>query len=280
MTDPYLQGKIAVCNVLSDLYSLGLTRCDTMLMVLAESNKIPIEERKIVTMQMMKGFADMAKVAEAPVSGGQSIVNPSPIIGGVGITVCTEEEIIRPCKASAGDLIVLTKPLGTQIAGNLFEWFYSKRQTFEKLVEKPSEEQVNESFNIACDMMSSLNRVPAKLMHQFGAKGATDVTGFGILGHAGNFAAVQHAEVDFVIRKMPVIRGLHRLDKQVRDFKLKEGLSAETSGGLLVVLPRENASGFLEAFEREEGRPAWVVGEVVQGSKKAMIAEGVAVEEV
>ena len=271
VTDPYLQGQIGCCNVLSDLYSLGIQRCDNMLMTLTVSWDMTDEEQSIVTTQVMKGFCDMAALAGTQVTGGQTILNPCPIIGGVAMSVVGEEELIRPCGASPGDVIVLTKPIGTQVAVNLYEWCYSKRHIFEKLSTRIEEEKVLEIFAKACGYMASLNRGPAGLMHKYRAKACTDVTGFGILGHAQNLASVQHADVDFRINRLPIIAGVMSVEKQVRDFRLVEGFSAETSGGLMIVLPRDEVEGFLREFNEVEGRPAWIIGDVVEGSRKAVI---------
>ena len=229
------------------------------------------DEQDIVTKQMMKGFNDMAERAGTKVTGGQTILNPCPIIGGVAISVSTENEFIRPCGADIGDIIILTKPLGTQIAVNLFEWFYSKRESFERLTDKPEEAKVLEIFNKACRYMSSLNKFAATLMHKYNAKACTDVTGFGIMGHAQNLVNVQHKSVDFLINKLPIIAGVKRIEKQIRNFRLVEGYSAETSGGLLIVLPKANASMFLEEFLQVEGREAWIIGEVVLGNKQVIM---------
>lgn len=82
----------------------------------------------------------------------------------------------------------------------------------------------------------------ASFSRQYGAHAATDVTGFGILGHAGNLAASQHAAVDVVVETLPIIRGMRQVnDRNDNLFKLMEGKSAETSGGLLICLPAANA---------------------------------------
>ena len=79
--DPYLQGRIACCNVLSDLYAMGAARCDNLLMVLGVSRKMTGPEREIVTREMMRGFNDTATAAGTKITGGQSVINEWPIIG-------------------------------------------------------------------------------------------------------------------------------------------------------------------------------------------------------
>ena len=93
--DPYIQGRIACCNVLSDVYAMGIDRIDHMLMVLAISLNMSEPHREIVTKHLIQGFNDCANEANAPVTGGQSIMNPWPIIGGVANVVCHEDEYIK-----------------------------------------------------------------------------------------------------------------------------------------------------------------------------------------
>jgi selenide,water dikinase len=85
--------------------------------------------------------------------------------------------------------------------------------------------------------MSRLNRSGARLMHKYNAHGATDVTGFGILGHGKNLANNQKKEVDFIIHTLPIIDGMREADEKVNHmFKLIFGLSAETSGTFFMIL--------------------------------------------
>ncbi|XP_015749746.1 PREDICTED: selenide, water dikinase-like [Acropora digitifera] len=120
--------------------------------------------------------------------------------------------------------------------------------------------------------MARLNRNAARLMHKFDAHGATDVTGFGILGHARNLAANQKSEVSLVVHTLPILANMVKIFKACGiDFKLLEGFSAETSGGLLVCLSRENAQSFCDELEALDGQPAWIVGEVVSGNREARI---------
>jgi selenide,water dikinase len=113
--DPYMMGKIACANVLSDLYAMGVTECDNMLMLLGVSTKMTEKERDVVIPLIMRGFKDSALEAGTTVTGGQTVVNPWCTIGGVATTVCQPNEYIVPDNAVVGDVLVLTKPLGTQV---------------------------------------------------------------------------------------------------------------------------------------------------------------------
>ena len=94
--------------------------------------------------------------------------------------------------------------------------------------------------------MRTLNLYAAKTMQFYGdkIKASTDVTGFGIKGHSDNLVEMQNEEVDFLIERLPIFGNMHKLDKIVRDFKLKEGYAAETSGGLFIVMNKDIVEEF------------------------------------
>ena len=108
-----MQGRIAACNVLSDLYAMEVDQIDHMLMILGASRNMVEEHREIVTREMIRGFDDTAKEAGTLVTGGQSIMNPWPIIGGVANAVIDKAHYYPPTRGHVGSYIVLTKPLGT-----------------------------------------------------------------------------------------------------------------------------------------------------------------------
>ncbi|KAF6203450.1 hypothetical protein GE061_001781 [Apolygus lucorum] len=271
--DPYMMGKIACANVLSDLYALGVTECDNMLMLLAVSTKMTERERDVVTPLIMRGFKDSAMEAGTTVSGGQTVVNPWCTIGGVATTVAQPNEYIIPDNAVVGDVLVLTKPLGTQVAVNAHQWLdIPERWNRIKLV--VSEEDVRKAYQRSMDSMARLNRVAARLMHKYNAHGATDVTGFGLLGHAQTLAKHQKNEVSFVIHNLPVISKMAAVAKACGNmFQLLQGHSAETSGGLLICLPREQAAAYCKDIEKQEGYQAWIIGIVEKGMRTARIID-------
>ncbi|XP_014804589.1 PREDICTED: selenide, water dikinase 1-like [Calidris pugnax] len=120
--DPYMMGRIACANVLSDLYAMGVTECDNMLMLLGISNKMTDRERDKVMPLIIQGFKDAAEEAGTSVTGGQTVLNPWIVLGGVATTVCQPNEFIMPDNAVPGDVLVLTKPLGTQVAVAVHQW--------------------------------------------------------------------------------------------------------------------------------------------------------------
>lgn len=278
--DPYLQGKIACANVLSDLYAMAITEVDTMLMILGVSLKMSESERDIVTTAMIRGFNDLALEAGTNVTGGQTVLNPWPVIGGVASSVRTSAQFIRPIHAVAGDVLVLTKALGTQVAVNVFEWLNCPEK-WSRIQHVLSPEQAREVFARATQSMCRLNKVGAQLMHTYQAHSATDVTGFGVLGHLQNQVDSQLASVDFELHTLPILTHMLAVDKACNHmFQLLAGFSAETSGGLLLCLPADKAAAYVAEIERLEGEPAWIVGRVVEGTRRARILEDVAIIQV
>ena len=213
--DPFVQGQIAFCNVVSDIYAFGITQIDNVLMLLSSSRGMTPTESNIVLRRMIEGFNFSAKQAETEVTGGQTVVNEWIIIGGVAMSVCTESEFIRPVNAQPGDVIVLTKPIGTQVAVNAHEWLYIEEK-FSTIKDCISIEDIETAFEKASEQMSLLNRNAASLMKKYGAHCATDVTGFGILGHASNLAKYQLSDVDFEIHTLPILKDMMKVDQHLK----------------------------------------------------------------
>jgi len=129
-----------------------------------------------------------------------------------------------------------------------------------------TKDEAERAYNVAMDSMARLNRNAAKLMHKYGAHGATDVTGFGIIGHGQNLAKNQTAAVHFEIHTLPIIRSMKEVDEKV-SFSLMKGLSSETSGGLFVCLPADKAEAFCKELETIDHSPAWIIGRVVASNQ-------------
>lgn len=271
--DPYMMGKIACANVLSDLYATGVLECDNMLMLLAVSNQLSEKERDVIIPLLMRGFKDSALEAGTTIQGGQSVINPWVVIGGVATTVCGPTEFIMPDGAVVGDVLVLTKPLGTQIAVLAHQWAEQKPERYAKFQNVATLEDVKRTYERAMHSMARLNKTAARLMHKYEAHAATDVTGFGILGHAQNLARVQKNAVTFVIHNLPILNHVASIAKACGMQSIFQGVSPETSGGLLMTMPREQAVAFCKEIEKVDGFPAWIIGIVERGDRTARIAD-------
>jgi len=293
---PYLQGRIGAANVLSDLYAEGVEHCDFVLMLLAASRDMSPEERTICTNLMVRGFRDACTEAETTVTGGQTVLNPWPVIGGVATSVVSREEYVSSDGAQIGDVLVLTKPLGTQVAVNVHEWRKKHEKSGEdrfwnKILEKENGDSflsVSEAevmMHKAVRSMSKLNRLASKLMTKHNAHAATDVTGFGILGHAQNLMDNQIAECGVELHTLPCIANTLKVNDNILNFRLRTGYSAETSGGLMIAMNESDALAYCAELRQLEAEAygyksdgtdhgPWIIGKVVANSdRKAIITE-------
>jgi len=279
--DPYMQGRIACANVLSDLYAMGVVACHNMLMLLAVSKDMTDTERDVVIPLIMRGFQDTAQEAGCLVTGGQTVLNPWVTVGGVASTVCSDGDIIMPEGAVAGDVLLLTKALGTQVAVNAHQWMEEEGDMWNKIKDITSMEEVKAAYRATTLSMARLNLTGAKLMHKYQARAATDVTGFGILGHAKNLAENQIKPVSFTIHTLPIITNMVKISKKVGNmFQLMQGYSAETSGGLLMAISKEGAEAYIKEIKELEGCDAWIIGSVEEGERTATIVENPSILEV
>lgn len=266
--DPYMLGKIALANVVSDVYAVGAMQIDEIKLVCSAPTEFSDEERDVVVPMIIKGFQDAAAETKSRVKIGSIALNPWCIIGGIASSVCHSSELIMPYNAKVGDALVLTKPLGTQLATNAFIWMTENSDNWKKLAERFSTADVEKTYAISIESMSRLNKTGAELMHKFNAHAATDVTGFGLYGHAENLATFQKESVDFEIDTLPIIRNVVEIAEMLgRTAKLMAGKAVETSGGLFISLPADAALKFCEEYETVSGHNAWVIGRVVEGSK-------------
>ena len=215
------------------------------------------------------------------VTGGQTVRNPWPMIGGVASSTCREgEDFIRPVHGEPGDVIVLTKPLGTQLAVNMFEWLRTAAK-FNRVKSILSVDDVVESYKLAMASMSTLNLAAARLMWKHHAHACTDVTGFGVTGHATNLAAEQEKAVDLVVDTLPIIKNMARVESHLNNnWNLFKGRSAETSGGLMILLRPADAEAYVKEYKELTGHDAWIIGRVVEGQRRGFVVENPALIEV
>ena len=127
--------------------------------------------------------------------------------------------------------------------------------------------------------MLHLNRMAATLLHRHHSHASTDVTGFGLLGHADALVQLQHSDVDLLIDSLPCIRRTMEVSDRL-GMRLREGTAAETSGGILCCLTPRDAEAFIRDMGVEDGRQSWVIGRVVEGNKTVQFASNLRIIEV
>lgn len=259
---------------------MGVSHIDNILMILGISLNMTKDEQKIVTREMMKGFNDQAQLAGTEITGGQSVMNLWPMIGGEANAVCHSDEIIIPNSAQEGDILLLTKPLGTQVAVNIQQWKSEQDPKYKRVLDLMSELDVDVAYHQACISMKQLNKNAASLMKKYQVRGSTDITGFGLIGHLENLVEAQkNPNLLFEVNTLPVIPKMH-LAESIIDFKLQQGYSAETSGGLCMMVPPSQVDSLQTELLNEFGEKSWVIGEIKHGQGEAKLHRDTKVSEV
>jgi len=234
--DPYDWGRIAATNALSDVYAMGGRPVFALNIVAWPVDDLPLA----MLGEVLRGGRDVAEAAGIPVAGGHSITDPEPKYGMVALGLVHPERITRNSGAPVGATLVLTKPLGLGMISTAI-----KRGSASP-----------EVIDAAIEVMTTLNRGAAEAMVEAGAEAATDVTGFGLLGHLREMLVASAVDATLDASCIPVIpgaaalaragiaaggteRNLAHVDPHVRWGALDQSerlllADAQTSGGLLI----------------------------------------------
>jgi selenide,water dikinase len=266
--DAYDFGRIAAANAFSDVYAMGATPLLALNLVGWPRERLPLE----LLGDVLRGGQDVARAAGAFVLGGHSIDDPEPKYGMVAIGEVHPDRIVTNAGARAGDVLVLTKPLGTGILTTAL-----KRD----LLDGPG-------LAPAVAVMTTLNAGAARAMRAAGARAATDVTGFGLLGHlhtlaraSGVAARLHAADVPWLPhtrdlaargavpggtrRNLETAAAFTTFADALPDLERVMLADAQTSGGLLIAVPAERTDALLAELAREATPAAAVIGVVVDG---------------
>ncbi len=252
--DPVVQGKIVACNATNDVFAMGVTDILSLQAFMA----FPPDMDESIAVGVLAGMDEFMQALASRVAGGQTIKNPCPVFGGVCLGVARPDEIVYSSGAQPGDVVLLTKPLGIQPAMRSYRELKDERR--DALLERFAESELLRMQDTAVRVMTTSNLEVARTMRAVPTHAATDVTGFGLLGHAENVATLSGVEV--VIERVPVIPGTPAL-AAFFGHRLAEGRAAETAGGMLVFLPPDGAEEF-RALLMSRGLPCWTVGRVVR----------------
>ena len=263
--DPYTFGQIAAANSVSDIYAMGGTPLTALSVIGFPVRKIPDEAMS----EMLAGGLDKMKEAGVAVIGGHSI-NDAEIKAGFAVTgLIDKTKVVTNAGAQVGDVLVLTKPLGTGIVA------------FAAQIERAQPDSVEA---IAASM-TTLNKEAARLMVEFGAHACTDVTGFSLMGHLAEMARSSGVEAEVVWDDIPlfphvleyaaagILPGATERNKEsssryvVPDEALPSEMvdmcyDAQTSGGLLIAIAENDANHFLDALHRAGVSHATAIGRI------------------
>jgi selenide,water dikinase len=269
--DPFDYGQIAAANALSDVYAMGAKPLTALAVLCYPDATLPPE----VLREILRGGEEKMREAGVSVLGGHSVRDPELKFGYAVTGVAKRRQLLSNAEARPGDRVLLTKPLGTGILSTAL-----KHEKLDSALERRLTRQ-----------MATLNRRAAEAAVEFGARAATDVTGFGLLGHASQVADASRVTLRLapsarwflprvleLATKGEVAGGLQKNRAFYAD-KIDEGRTPEdvkhalydpqTSGGLLIFVPKRRAVALLAALRR---RKVWVaeLGEAIPRGAKSV----------
>ena len=271
--DAYDYGAIAAANSLSDVYAMGAIPF-AALTVAALPPDLPLE----LSRGIFRGLAEKTAESGAVIVGGHTIQDKEPKIGLVALGFGEESSLLRKDGLRVGDRLVLTKPLGFGVTTTALKQQKAPPEDVEEVVE----------------WMKRLNRDAAQLAVAFGLKAATDITGFGFLGHSWEMAQGAGLGLRIHFDQMPFIScakkhasewrfpggasdnriffGSHvQFDEAIPEEFQMLLFDPQTSGGLLIGVPEEKIDDLLAQAAKMQ-QPAWEIGEVVEGDRITVVS--------
>jgi selenide,water dikinase len=268
--DPETQGRIAACNVTNDLFACGVLDVTGFLSFLATPAEVP----RSSLAGILNGMQSFLKDFGVAITKGQTIQNPWLLIGGAASGIVEKKHLVTHANVKVGDVLILTKPLGVQSVMAMSRVINHPDMVGEVTAVMP-EVEMRATIEKAISLMSASNKPVIEAIRALAGKGKgtfkphamTDVTGFGLVGHAGNLARA--SGVDIEITRVPAIRHAIALST-LFGYPMKEGKAVETAGGMLVAVAKSDENRFLEAL-RDKGVTGHVVGRAKPGSGVATL---------
>lgn len=271
--DPYMFGQIAAANSLSDVYAMGGTPKTVLNIVGYPIKKLGPD----ILAQILCGASDKVQEAGAVVIGGHSIDDQEPKFGLSVTGIIHPNRVFKNVGAKAGDVLILTKPIGVGI------------QTTAIKRDKLPLEQLRKVM----ETMAALNDKASFALENLHPNSVTDITGFGLLGHAFEMAKGSDVTFNLQYNKVPILAGTialaeegivpggskanHRwlandveYDEDLKEFEQWILCDAITSGGLLVSLPEDEALRYVDDLHNLGIADARVIGNVVAKQEKSL----------
>jgi selenide, water dikinase len=272
--DPHDFGRIAATNAISDVYAMGGTPILALAILGMPVNTIPTETVR----EILDGGASVCKEAGIPVAGGHSIDSPEPIYGLAVIGVAPKSNIRRNADARTGDKLILTKALGVGIYSAAFKKGALDLAGYDELIATTT----------------LLNKVGTKLAQNSAVHAMTDVTGFGLLGHALEMARGSRKTIVISAQSLPWLteaatlaqRGFvtgassrnwksfdHHvvLPEATKDWQRLLYCDPQTSGGLLIACSAEHVATLRDRIVADGYPSASIIGEVKEGRPQIIV---------
>ena len=272
--NPYEFGQIAAANSLSDVYAMGGEPKLAMNIVCFPNCLSPD-----VLVEILKGGHDKVMEAGAILVGGHTVEDDEPKYGLSVAGFVHPDKVLTNSNAKAGDILVITKPIGLGIINTAIKGGLADK----------------ESYNQAVHVMSTLNKFGKEALDKVKANAVTDITGFGLLGHALEMAEGSHVSIKINHKNIPLIKntleyaqmglvpagayanrgyiGDNIVFKNEIPEEMKDTLfDPQTSGGLLISIPKDNVDLLLEEL-RNSPTEYSVIGEVIEKEEHYLIVE-------
>lgn len=267
--NPFAYGQVAAANALSDVYAMGGRPLTALNIMGMPSDIVPA---RIINL-ILRGGAAKIKEAKCVLIGGHTIRNPEPVYGLAVTGMVSPQRMLTNARARAGNVLVLSKPLGTGIITTGIKRGLVNRSLEQKVVA----------------VMTKLNSVGSELAEKGLVRAAVDVTGFGLLGHLGAMCRASGVGAEIAAQAVPVISAeVFRLiamdcipggSRDNLDFANKftewDGVTpaqktiltdAQTSGGLLLSVPQRNVDAVIKHLKSHHSLCTAVVGKIVRSN--------------
>jgi len=268
--DPYTFGQIAAANSLSDIYAMGGMPLHALNIAEFPSDDLPLE----ILTKIMQGGLEITKQANIPILGGHTIKDPVPKYGLVVTGRLEKKNLTLNSTAMAGDVLVLTKPLGSGIIATAIKKDKAPRSIMEEAV----------------NVMTNLNSGGAKAMNAVGVNACTDITGYGLLGHLLEMCKGSKISATIECNEIPLIQGVfelaqkgfipggtkRNLDHVIPNVNFSKNISqeqkylladAQTSGGLLISAPKDKAEDLQNLLMENQCLSSSVIGQVYNSAE-------------
>ncbi len=263
--DPYWFGQIAAANALADIYAMG--GCPILALNIVCFPKEGLD--KSILKEILRGGVEKVREAGAVLAGGHSLDDKEIKYGLSVVGLVHPKKFVTNAGARPGDLLLLSKPLGTGIIATAVKGGIVSEATQKRAIE----------------IMATLNKPVSEAMNEIGVHAATDITGFGLLGHALEMALASNVQLLINASKVPIIkeaieyvklgfvpagdfankrfceRAVH-IEAGVDPLLLEVLYDAQTSGGMLVSVPKDKAKAFFERLLEKGIFEAAFIGEV------------------
>ena len=266
--DPFAFGQVAAANALSDVYAMGGRPLYCLSLVAWPRDVLPLD----VLGEVLRGAADIVQRAGALIVGGHSIDDPEPKFGLVAVGEVDPRAMTTNAGAQPGDALVLTKPIGTGIIATA--------------IKRELADEATIAGAVRC--MTTLNADAAEAGRAAGVRAATDVTGFGLLGHLRSMMKASGCTAEISLSAVPVLPGARELLRQgaipggtkrnleavrettrfgstIADAEQLLLADAQTSGGLLLCVKEAATAGLVADLQRRGTLAAAVIGRVTDG---------------